>query len=419
PLAALLRFKTSQKVNPLHYPAPFSIINNWEKHGTNNSAYKAEVNSIAQLISEGETCKNLVRIFFLREQLKAFSKHNPVTFAHVHVIGAGAMGGDIAAWCALQGFSVTLQDREPKYLSPAITRAYQLFQKKLKRPRKIQAAMDRLIPDVEGTGIKRADVIIEAIYENLNAKQELFKVIEAQAKPTALLATNTSSLPLEKIGSVLKQPNRLVGIHFFNPVALMPLVEIVHGEKTDPDMLNLASAFVGKIDKLPLPVKSSPGFLVNRILMPYLLEAVVLLQEGIPASVIDKAAVNFGMPMGPIELADTVGLDVCLAVAEFITQQLGGVVPQQLIDKVKQGHLGKKSGEGFYKYKKGKALKEKTKSEVSLKDLAHRLIEKMVTTSNLCLKEAVVSDADLVDAGMIFGAGYPPFRGGPMQFKND
>lgn len=418
-LAKIMRHKVAKKAKKEHYPAPYAVIDNWERDGAQGeSAQLAEADSIGNLIVHNNTAKNLVRIFFLQERLKSFAKASDFTATHVHVIGAGVMGGDIAAWCALRGFTVTLQDREAKFIGPAIQRAYKLYKKKLKKPRLIQATMDRLIADVGGFGVAKADVIIEAIFENLDAKQALFKRLEEQAKPSAILASNTSSIPLDEINSVMHQPQRLVGIHFFNPVPMMPLVEVVRGDKTGDKIMANAQAFVKKIGKLPLPVKSSPGFLVNRVLMPYLMEAMALLEEGVPGPVIDKAAMDFGMPMGPVELADTAGLDVCLSVATNLTQHYGGHIPERLRQMVTEGRLGRKTNKGFYEYKNNKAVKGKVDNSLQRKDIADRLILRMVNEAAACLREQVVADADLLDAGMIFGTGFAPFRGGPMHYAH-
>lgn len=364
-----------------------------------------------------ETSQNLVRVFFLQERLKSLGKGGNFKGKHVHVIGAGTMGGDIAAWCAVQGFTVTLQDREPKFIAPAIKRAYVTCKEKLKEDYLVQKAMDRLSPDVNGFGIGKADIIIEAIFEDLKTKQDLFKRLESEAKPSAILATNTSSIPLDEINSVLKNPERLVGIHFFNPVAKMLLVEVVKGEKTDATVLEKATSFVRKLDRLPLPVKSSPGFLVNRILMPYLLEAVALYNEGVPKTAIDKAMLEFGMPMGPITLADTVGLDVCLSVAKHLSQYYPNTtIPAELSTLVEQKKLGRKTGEGFYVYKNGKQVRPVETYDKPLKEISDRLVLVMLNEAFACLREDVVADGDLLDAGMIFGTGFAPFRGGPIHY---
>ncbi len=420
-IGKILYKKVGSKASRNHYPAPYAVIDHWVRDGAQGDvAILNEAKSIGELLV-GSTARNLVRVFFLQERLKGLAKGVDFKAQHVHVIGAGVMGGDIAAWCALRGLKVTLQDRAPEFIAPAIKRAYELFKKKLKKPRLIQAAMDRLIPDIEGTGVPHADVLIEAVSENIALKQKIFHDLEARAKEGAILATNTSSIPLAEIAAQLKNPKRLVGIHFFNPVAKMPLVEIVHDVKTDELMIQKATAFVRQIDRLPLPVKSSPGFLVNRILMPYLMEAMRLLQEGHPREQIDKAALNFGMPMGPIELADTVGLDVCLQVAKHLSSDNAN---NDLLEKLEQmiaaKQLGRKSGVGFYVYKNGKP--EKTKVEMTAleeKIITDRLIQKMLTEAHACLNEHVVADADLLDAGMIFGTGFAPFRGGPLHYEQN
>src|SRR5439155_4345841 len=214
-----------------------------------------------------------------------------------------------------------------------------------------------LIPDAAADGIARADVIIEAIFENLDAKRSLFAALEKRAKPDAILATNTSSIPLEQIASILDDPSRLVGLHFFNPVPRMMLVEVVAGQKTRRDLVARGAAFVRQIDKLPLPVKSAPGFLVNRVLAPYLMTAMRCVDEGIASETVDEAALAFGMPMGPIELADTVGLDICLAVGKMLGKD--AEPPKKLTELTAAGHLGKKSKRGFYDWSSGKAAKRK------------------------------------------------------------
>jgi len=421
-MAKILRREVAKKVRQAHYPAPFAVIDFWEKErGFDERAYLKEADSVVNLVTEGDTAKNLIRLFLLRERMKGFAKKAADFKAqHVHVIGAGVMGGDIAAWCARQGLRVTLQDQSYEQIAPAIARAQGLFKKALRKPRLIQAATDRLIPDPEGHGLIQADVIIEAVFENLEVKQELFKHIEAHAKPNAILASNTSSIPLDEISQAMSKPGRLVGIHFFNPVAQMELVEIVSSTRTMTKVADQAAAFVNQISRLPLPVKSSPGFLVNRVLMPYLLECIQLLEDGYAPEVIDEAAKKFGMMMGPVELADTVGLDVCLAVAENLTIHFGGVVPKRIRDMVEKGHLGRKSGEGFYQYKQGKPVKNAAALKQSTgrhyEEISDLLVLRMVNEASACLREGVVADTDLLDAGMIFGTGFAPFRGGPMHY---
>ncbi len=275
-LSRYMKKQVSKKAPRQHYPAPYAILDVWcQYYGNKKRLMEEEANSVARLI-QGDTVRNLIRVFFLQTQLKGLGSKKTFKPKHVHIIGAGVMGGDIAAWCVLRGFTVTLQDREPKFLSNAVARAHKLFGRRIRTTYERNAALDQFVPDCGGYGVEKADVVIEAIYENLQAKHDIYRDIEPRMKPGAVLATNTSSIPLEDLAKVLKRPDRLVGIHFFNPVALMPLVEIVKTEQSSKQVIEQAIAFTLHIGKLPLPVKSSPGFLVNRILMPYLVEAIFL-----------------------------------------------------------------------------------------------------------------------------------------------
>ena len=418
-LAKVMEKQVAKKARREHYPAPYVLIDLWRSVGDNfNALLEGEATEVSKLLL-GETSTNLRRVFRLQELLKEQGKPDSSTRdwqpKRVHVVGAGVMGGDIAAWCALRGFEVTLQDREMQYVEPALQRAETLFRKKLKTAGKISAAKSRLIADVEGSGIARADVIIEAIYENLEAKQQLFQTLEQSAKPDAVLASNTSAIPLEEIASGMKQPQRLIGLHFFNPVAMMPLVEIVRGKQSDNTDIKKGCIFAGKIGKFPLPVKSSPGFLVNRILGPYMLEALNLRKEGFSIETIDAAAETFGMPMGPVELIDTVGLDVGISVAAELAPDNPAAIDdiKALVDA---GKLGKKSGEGFYKWNNGKPEKAAADSSAPLATLGQRLIQPLLDECQQCLEEGIVESADLIDGGVIFGTGFAPFRGGPLHY---
>jgi 3-hydroxyacyl-CoA dehydrogenase/enoyl-CoA hydratase/3-hydroxybutyryl-CoA epimerase len=370
-----------------------------------------------EALSSHPTTRNLIRIFFLQERMKGLAKGTDFKARHVHVVGAGVMGGDIAAVCAMRGITVTLQDTSPERIAPAVQRAAELFARRLRDKRRERDAMDRLIPDVSGAGAARADVVIEAIFENLQAKRELFARIEAIARPEAVLATNTSSLKLADIAAGFKDPSRLVGIHFFNPVPQLQLVEVVSGAGTRDDMTKKAVAFVRQIDKLPLPVKDSPGFLVNRVLGPYMQNAFRMLDEGAKPETIDAAMEQFGMPMGPMELADTVGLDICLAAGrELAKKGAHGApeAPQVLLNKVALGQLGKKSGQGIYRYEGGKPVKGQP--DAWKPELVDALIEPYLAEAQAVLAEGIVADAELIDAGLIFGTGFAPFRGGPLHY---
>ncbi|WEN13993.1 3-hydroxyacyl-CoA dehydrogenase NAD-binding domain-containing protein [Rhodanobacter sp. AS-Z3] len=416
-LAPMVLKQTAAKVRKAHYPAPFAMIDVWKCGGSSiNQRLKIEARSVAKL-AQTPTAQNLIRIFFLQERLKSQGAGVDPQIKHVHVVGAGVMGGDIAAWAALKGFDVTLQDREMKYIQPALDRARALYEKKLKAPDKIEAAMLRLRADVSGSGVAKADLAIEAIYENAEAKEALYATIEPQFQNNQILASNTSSIPLDELRKNLAAPQRFLGLHFFNPVAQMPLVEVVRHDQLDPLIEKRALAFCKAIGKLPVAVKGTPGFLVNRILMPYLLEALRMYSEGVPGPVLDREAKKFGMPMGPIELADTVGLDVCASVGRELAPFLGLELPPGLDDKLAAGKRGKKDGQGLYVWQDGKPQKPTVPEDyVTPPDIADRMILPMVNEAIACLADGVVDDADLLDAGVIFGTGFAPFRGGPIQY---
>jgi 3-hydroxyacyl-CoA dehydrogenase/enoyl-CoA hydratase/3-hydroxybutyryl-CoA epimerase len=420
---ALLR-QVGGRVRRDHYPAPYAIIDLWAKHGASGrAAYDAEAHSIAQLFGSS-TARNLVRVFLLQDRLKALGGKpaaDAVVIRNVHVVGAGIMGGDIAAWCALRGYNVSLQDRSLEQVTPAIGRAAEMFAKRARGEAEQAAARSRLVADVEGARVADADLVIEAIFENLEAKRGLYASLLPRMKASAILATNTSSLVLESLTEGMADPGRFVGLHFFNPVAQMPLVEIIRGPATRADVMAAAAAFVRRIDKLPLPCRSSPGFLVNRVLIPYMQEGMIAVEEGLMPEVVDAAATRFGMPMGPIELSDVVGLDVCKHVGEIISQAIGRTPPlplQRLEHLVADRKLGRKSGQGYYKWVDGKAVKLQVDESAVAQDLTDRLMLTLANESVACLREGIVADADLVDAGVIFGAGFAPFRGGPLQWAS-
>ena len=414
-LAKQMRSKTAEKVREDHYPAPYRLIDLFEQYGDNPARMRTAETEIFAPLMASDTSRNLRRVFMLSEMLKDEAPKNGFKPKFVHVVGAGTMGGDIAAWCVVCGMQASLQDLDEGQLKKALARAKGLFKKQLRGKAAIDAAVARLIADPKGKYIKHADVVIEAIVEKLDVKQKLFEELEAQMKPGAVLATNTSSLRLEDIAKPLKDPARLVGLHFFNPVAQLPLVEVVHGEGTCEEEVLKATAFVTAIKKLPLIVKSCPGFLVNRVLSPYMMEAVRRYAEGTPRDKIDQAALKFGMPMGPLELMDMVGLDI----ANKVGAELGSGAPQDnpLSRLVSAGKLGKKTGEGFYVWEEGKPKREETVyDEAELDRLGRELIKPMLDECERALADGIVANADHVDAGVIFGTGFAPFRGGPLHF---
>ncbi len=415
-LAPMLVKQVSRKARKAHYPAPFALIETWRRSGGPvESRLVSEAKSVAKLAGT-PTAQNLVRVYFLQERLKGLGGKSH-DIKHVHVVGAGVMGGDIAAWSALRGFETTLQDRSLEQIQPAIARAHTFYEKKLKREDKRAAAIARLNADVDGAGVAKADLVIEAIFENLEAKRALYAKVEENLPANSLLTSNTSSIPLTDLRAELKRPAQFAGLHFFNPVSMMPLVEIVRHDGMDAETERRLAAFCRAIDKLPVPVAGTPGFLVNRILMPYLLEAMTLYSEGVPGPVIDKAALAFGMPMGPIELADTVGLDVAASVGKIMAEFLNLPIPSGLDGLLASGKRGRKDGQGFYTWENGRAKKpEVPKDYKAPEDLTDRLVLAFVNEAVACLHEGVVADADLLDAGVIFGTGFAPFRGGPIQY---
>jgi 3-hydroxyacyl-CoA dehydrogenase / enoyl-CoA hydratase / 3-hydroxybutyryl-CoA epimerase len=281
------------------------------------------------------------------------------------------------------------------------------------------ASATRLVADVDGKHVADADLVIEAIYENLEAKRSLYASLLPRMKSTAVLATNTSSLVLESLIEGMADPGRFVGLHFFNPVAQMPLVEIIQGPHTRAEVLAAAAVFVRKLDKLPLPCRSSPGFLVNRVLIPYMQEGMLAVEQGMQPEIVDAAATRFGMPMGPIELSDVVGLDVCKHVGEIIGTAIGRVPPlplKRIETLVAARQLGRKTGQGYYRWVDGKPQKLHVDASAVAQELTDRLMLTLTNESVACLREGIVADADLVDAGIIFGTGFAPFRGGPLRW---
>ncbi|MEM9604192.1 MAG: 3-hydroxyacyl-CoA dehydrogenase NAD-binding domain-containing protein [Pseudomonadota bacterium] len=412
-LSRVMVKQTAAKAREAHYPAPFRLIESWRAHGGDKRAqFAAEADEVGKLMV-GPSARGLRRVFNLMESLKRSGKTVDFPVRRVHVVGAGVMGGDIAAWCVQQGLEVTLQDREMRFIEPALKRAHKQFARRL-RGGALVAAKARLIPDLEGNGVPRADVVIEAIIEDAEIKQTLFKALEPRMRADAVLATNTSSIPLESLTPALQDPTRLVGLHFFNPVAKMPLLEVVRGDQTDPVVVQRGLAFGQRIGKLPLAVKSSPGFLVNRVLSPYMLKAVDLhLEKGIKLENLDEAALRFGMPMGPVELADVVGLDVCQKVAETLSAP--AALQARIGEFVSAGKLGKKSGEGNYRWEKGKAVKQPFDADAAaLDEIEQALLEPFYDECQACLRDGVVESEDELDAGIVFGTGFAPFRGGPL-----
>ncbi len=416
-LAGKMRKQTAAKIREDHYPAPFRLIDFFEKYGDDKKRMRVEETNMFAPLMASDTSRNLRRVFKLSELLKGQAGDKSFKPLRVHVVGAGLMGGDIAAWCVLSGMEASLQDLDAEQIEKARQRAKKLFRKRLKKKRAVDAAMARLIADTKGKHVARADVIIEAIVEVLEVKQKVLAVLEKNKRPDCVLATNTSSLKIEDIAQGLADPSQLIGLHFFNPVAKMPLVEVIRGKDSDEAIIDKGAAFVAKIKKSPLKVASAPGFLVNRVLAPYMMAAIARHQDGMPAEVLDQAALDFGMPMGPIELSDVVGLDIITNVGKIL-----GISPPEggdLDRLVKAGDLGKKTGRGFYKWSKGKPLKKDIDPDkYDLDQLGRELLRTLIDECHKVVDEKVVENADLADAGVIFGTGFAPFRGGPLHFDD-
>lgn len=411
-VAAWMRRRLRQKARPEHYPAPHRLLDLW----TRGASQHEEAVSLGELLVSPAS-RHLVRNFLAQEDLKRAARATAHDIKRVHVVGAGVMGAGIAVWAAARGFTVSLQDRQPEVLARAFEQAQVFVRKHESDDRARQAVLDRMIPDLQGRMVGRADLVIEAIIENEEAKRRLFAQLERKTAPETLFASNTSSMRIEHLAQDLLRPEQLIGLHFFNPVTRMPLIEVVHGDASLPALLARASSFAVALDRLPLPVASRPGFLVNRVLMPYLLEAVQLVEEGVAPETVDAAAEAFGMPMGPVALADTIGIDICLSVARHLAPLFHADVPELLVRLVAEGRLGKKSGRGFYRYDPAGHSVDPVREVVgSTPEIGERLIWRLLNEAVACRREQVVADAQLVDLGLVFGAGFAPFLGGPLAY---
>lgn len=415
--ARQMRGKTAEKAPKEHYPAPHSLIDLWEEHGDDRDAMQqAEIDSFARLL-DTETSKNLRRVFFLQQSLKDAGRGED-GIAHVHVIGAGAMGAEIAAIAAIKGKTVTLGDIETVPLGRAIGTAAKICEAKHLSGTETRDALDRLMPDPNGYGLAHADLVIEAASEEQEIKEKIFKGLKGRLKKDAILATNTSSLSVDDLAGAAPAKSRFAGLHYFNPVSRVDLVEVVKGAATSDRTATRLAAFCGATGKLPALITDYPGFVVNRALVPYMLEAMVLMDEGVSREVIDTAAIRFGMPMGPVTLADQVGLDIGLHVAESLAESLDTPMPpisDDLRQRVDRGELGKKTGKGFYDWSDGTPRPDADMSDAP-DDLTDRLILPMLNACVEVLRKGVAKDADQLDAAMIFATGWAPFRGGPMHY---
>ena len=393
----------------------------------------AEKKAILDL-AEDDVSRNLIRIFFLQDRAKHLPTPKAASVQKTAVIGSGVMGSGIAQWLAARGKEVLLRDVDPEQLAQGLQRVEKLFSEARRRGILSQsealAGMDRIVPAEIAVQIKSIDLVVEAVSENLQLKKAIFADLEERARPDTILATNTSALSVTEIGRDLRDPTRVVGLHFFNPVHRMKLVEIARGELTSDGAIDTAVAFVQRIGKLPVVVKDRPGFLVNRILLPYLLEAVRLFVAGAHIEALDECMLDFGMPMGPLRLLDEVGLDVALDVGQTLSRafpdrmHIPDVFAQLLAANVK----GKKTGRGFYEYRNGRVagvnhlvlgLREaEDKASLARQQLQERMVLLMINEAARCLEERIVDDPRDVDFAMIMGTGFAPFRGGPLRYAD-
>ncbi|MCG3175256.1 MAG: Fatty acid oxidation complex subunit alpha [Candidatus Omnitrophica bacterium] len=417
-----------------HYPAPLEIIRLVSRtYGRSGAGvYRLESEHFARL-GTTEVSKNLIKVFFLSEKYK---KHRwtdtPVKTDGVRrcgVVGAGVMGGGIAQLVSAKGLPVRVKDINDKALAGALAEAHKINQGALKRRRikrhQLEGRMSLISTTLDDSGMGTSDMIIEAVVEDLGIKQKVFKGLSEITGPDTVLASNTSSLPVTRMAEVCRHPERVVGLHFFNPVDRMPLVEVIRAERTSPETIERTVLFARRLGKTVILTEDRPGFLVNRLLLPYLNEAAYLLQEGMPCTTIDRIAENFGLPMGPIELADQVGIDVGYKVAHILQEAFGERMKvASILEEVKKaGLLGKKSGKGFYihdgkKRTPNPEVKTGSGSRTSAEDALKRMVYIMINEAARCLEEKVVDSAATVDIGMIMGTGFPPHRGGLLRYAD-
>ncbi|MBX3737629.1 MAG: enoyl-CoA hydratase/isomerase family protein [Candidatus Didemnitutus sp.] len=424
-----------------HYPAPLKAIDAavgalGQPLETGLAIEKAAFLSLVQT----SECHSLMSIFHLQERAKKLKAADAdgaaIPVKRVAVIGAGVMGAGIAQWTSSRGYPTILKDVAPDALAKGLKSAEKIYQDGVKKKKltlaEATAALDRITPVAGDVPLASVDLVIEAAVEKLELKQKIFAQLEQRAGPQTVLATNTSALSIDAIAGGLANPTRVVGIHFFNPVHRMQLVEIVRGPRTSAAALDTALTFVKGIGKLPVLVKDSPGFLVNRILLPYMVESVRLFNEGVDAARLDRLMLDFGMPMGPLRLTDEVGLDVAQHVAVDLQNRLAKPVPinDTLVKMIEKGWLGKKSGTGFYVFPKEKGAKEAPNTQLAFLQgngtgraqddatLRDRMVLVMVNEAARCLEEGVVAAPEDVDFGMIFGTGWAPFRGGPLRYAD-
>ena len=422
-----------------HYPAvrkAMDVVMQAAASFTDRGSQTIERKAIEELIKTDST-KQLLNLFFLQERAKKRSAPgvdgSAPAIAKVAVIGAGVMGAGIAQWISSRGLRVILRDLHPVRVAAGMSTIRTLYtdgvKKRIFTKVEARAGLDRISPVAGEVPLKSADLIIEAAVEKMSIKQDIFRRLDEQVRDDAVLATNTSALSITELAAVTKNPPRVIGIHFFNPVHRMQLVEVVTGRETAPEITQRALRFVQGIGKLPVLVKDSPGFLVNRILLPYMSEAALLFMQGASVEQIDGAMVDFGMPVGPLALTDDVGVDVAEEVAGTLSAAFPNrlSVPEILGRMVISGSLGRKAGKGFYDHTSAEGKKPNLElaatvprggREFSSEELESRMVLVMVNEAVRTLEEGIVEKPEDVDFAMVTGTGWAPFRGGPLRYAD-
>lgn len=428
-----------------HYPAVFKALDVAARGLGRSSAGSLALEREGVLELAGtEEARNLIRLFFLQERAKKVAvptgtgpdhvRRLPAVFpvpSRCAVIGAGVMGSGIAQWLTSRGLPVCLTDLNESAVAGGLDRVRRLYEAGSRRhvfaPVEVRQGLDRLSPVVGNFPLQEVDLIIEAAVEKMTLKQDIFRNLASRCGPNTILATNTSALSVTELAAATPGPERVVGLHFFNPVHRMQLVEVVRGEATSSEVLDRIVRFVQRIGKLPVVVRDRPGFVVNRILMPYLLEAGHLFEQGARIQDIDEAMLDFGMPMGPLRLIDEVGVDVAQHVARTLVASFSDrlAMPGLLERMLQAGQLGRKTGRGFYRYqgKQPQPQKElkmfqigETAAGLAREALREQLMMPLLNEAARCLEENVVATAADVDFAMVMGTGFAPFRGGPLRW---
>ncbi len=435
----LARRQTRRRVENF-YPAPLAAIEAVEgglEAGKLAKGLAIEAQMLGELAAS-RTCRHLIRVFFLREKhahlaVPTLKRGARDSVKKVGVLGAGLMGAGIAQWCSARGLTVRLKDIQPEVVAAGMKRINELYRdgvrrRKLTEP-EARLGVGRVHPTTDYTGFGNCDLVIEAVLEKMDVKQRLLAELTPLLGKDCVVATNTSAIPIDDLAAATGRPERFVGIHFFNPVHRMPLVEVVKGTATSAATVAAAVEFVKQLKKIPVVVRGTPGFLVNRLLMPYLNEAGVMAEEGVSVQAIDGAMRAFGMPMGPLRLIDEIGIEVALEVGkELATAYSDRMSIAPILSKLYSAGLrGRKGGAGFYVYRgQREQPNPQVRKMVGGKErifepiqIQKRLLRKMIVEARLCLNESVVESEDDVDTGMIFGTGFPPFRGGLVQYARD